>query len=88
MRKKYVFLLLNIFILMSFQSAFSQKKKSIKKLNLKSVTESVISVEEGKSKSLKDSYSVFDKRGNLVSEIKYNADGSIRKKTISKYDTM
>lgn len=86
MKKNYIFLLLNVFLLLNFQSAFSQKKKSIKKLNLKSVTESVISVEEGKSKTLKDSYTGFDKNGNVLSEIKYNADGSIRKKTMNKYD--
>ena len=86
MKKKHFIIFLNIFLFLSIQTAYSQKKKSVKKLNLKSVTESVISVEGGKNKSLKDSYTGFDKSGNVTSEIKYNSDGSIRKKTIFKYD--
>ena len=73
---KYSFLL--AFTLMTFV-CFSQKKKEIKKLGIKSqvVTETV------NGKVINDSKTVYDKNGQITEDWNYDKDGHL--KSITKY---
>ena len=67
-------------------TSFSQSKKEVKKLGIKSsvtvVTESI----EGKEKTRTDMSQKFDKNGNVIELIEYNKDGSIKKKEAQTYN--
>ncbi|CAN5331065.1 hypothetical protein BH09BAC5_BH09BAC5_26480 [soil metagenome] len=67
-------------------SLFAQSKKQIKELKIRSTTETVVTFKEGKEVSnYKSAYSVYDKDGNTISDISYNADGSVKRKETTKY---
>jgi len=66
--------------------SIAQSKKEIKKYKIKSITETISIMEKGKSIVYKDHYILFDKNGEIVEEIEYNRDGSVKKKQLVKYD--
>ena len=80
--------LIFITCLLVFMSSitFAQKKKTLKEYDIKSITETITNIENGKSYTTKESSITLYKNGNPIIEIKYNKDGSIKKKTITKYD--
>jgi|ERR1035437_3820722 hypothetical protein len=88
MRTFFLNLLVFSFLLLvsSQGEVFSQKKKEIKLNKIKTTTESITETNAGKEVTYKDTYSSFDKNGNILEEIKYNSDGTIKKKTVTKYD--
>ncbi|HEU4719226.1 MAG TPA: hypothetical protein VFU15_15385 [Bacteroidia bacterium] len=66
--------------------SFAQSKKQIKDLKIKSVTETVTLYKDGKETSTyKASYKTFDKDGNVLSDITYNPDGSVRRQETNTY---
>jgi len=67
-------------------ASFSQKKKDIKKDKIKSTTETITKIENGKEVTYKDSYTSFDKNGNIIEEINYNKDGTVKKRHTSRFD--
>ena len=70
-----VFLLNNTLI-------YAQGKKTIRKFNIRVEIETV---KEGNS-TYKSEQRLYDVNGNEVEFIKFNKDGSIKKKVVSKYD--
>ncbi len=62
--------------------ATAQGKKTIRKFSIKKETETVT---EGTT-TYKDGYVIYNNNGNPIEEVKYNKDGTIKKKTTSKYD--
>lgn len=65
----------------------SQSKKEVKENKIKSTLENVTIIENGKEITYKDTYTEFDKNGNIVAQTEYNKDGSVKKKITSKYDS-
>ena len=61
-------------------TSFSQGKKDVKKLKIKSTTVVVTDLSDGNEKTRTDSYEKFDKDGNVTELIEYSKDGSIKKK--------
>lgn len=70
-----------------FSSAlFAQSKKLIRELKIKGATETTIIYKDGKEISnYKSESSTFDKNGNTILNIEYNADGSVKRKETTKY---
>lgn len=83
MRFMKIFLVSLFFILPLL--SFSQSKKDVKEHEIKSVSETVL-VNDGSK--YKDSYTVFDKSGNMIEEILYNPDGTVKKRHTMKYDKL
>src|ERR1035437_3027061 len=88
MRTSFLYLTLFsfLFIVSSEEKVFSQNKKEIQRNTIKSTTESVTETVAGEEVTYKDTYSTFDKKGDVLEEIKYNHDGTIYKKVTTKYD--
>lgn len=70
-----------------FCSVNAQSKKEVKDNKIKTVTEQVSATEGGKEVQYKDSYTTFDKNGNVTEQTEYNRDGSVKKKLVIKYDS-
>ena len=68
--------------------AFAQSKKDVKENDIKSSTENTTVVENGKETFYKDTYTAFDKSGNMIEEIIYNPDGTVKKRHTMKYDKL
>lgn len=66
---------------------FAQSKKEVKENKIKSTLESVTIIENGKETTYKDTYTEFDKNGNIIAQTEYNRDGTIKRKVTSKYDS-
>jgi len=83
-KKIYIFVLVLI-ISVNFLSA--QSKKDIRNNKIESETATITYTENGKDITFKDSYTVYDKNGNVIEQTEYNRDGNIKSKTINKYDS-
>lgn len=79
---------ISLFLLTFFGTGFSQSKKEIKKNKILSVTEWTIKMEDGKEITYKESYTAYDKNGNVTENTEYNKDGSIKKKETAVYDNL
>ena len=66
--------------------AFSQSKKQVKSLGIKSSMETITDKVDGKDNTYKDLFKVYDKNGNLIEETEYKKDGNIKKRSTWKYD--
>ena len=78
-----------LFISFFVASAFAQSKKDMKKVNkfdVKSMTETITEMEDGKEITYKDTYTAFDKNGNVIEKDEYHKDGSLKYKSFAKYD--
>jgi hypothetical protein len=64
---------LSVFILMS-ASAFSQKKKELKKYGVKAI----IVTEAHGAKTVNDSKTIYDANGEVIEEVNYDKDGNIK----------
>ncbi len=83
-KKNYIFSIL-LFLSFSF-GAFSQSKKDIRNNKIVSETAVITITESGKEISYKDSYTLYDKNGNVIEQTEYNRDGSIKNKETNKFD--
>jgi predicted mannosyl-3-phosphoglycerate phosphatase (HAD superfamily) len=77
--------LLSLIILFTV-SVSAQSKKDIRNNKIVSELCTISVTENGKDISYKDSYTVYDKNGNIVEQTEFNRDGSIKFKEINKYD--
>ena len=69
-------------------SAQTKKEKKIfKTFKVKSVTENVTEIINGKETTRKDSYTSFDKDANVISKEEYRKDGTLKHKETAKYDS-
>lgn len=69
-----------------YQHAFSQSKKLIKNLKIKTVTETTTISKNGKSTIYKSSFTSYSKGAKLTNKTEYNTDGSILQKETATYD--
>ena len=70
--------------------AFSQSKKerkTIKTYGVKSITENVTELINGKETTRKDSYTVYDKNVNVILNEEYRKDGTLKRRETAKYDS-
>ena len=74
-----------VFIHLIGITGFAQSKKSILKNKIKSITENLTVYENGKEIAYKDSYTLFNKEGEILVETNYNKDGSIKKQSTYQY---
>lgn len=78
---------LTIILVSSYLNAsFAQGKKDIKKNKMKTITEFVTVIENGNEISYKAYYVVFNKNAEIIEEIEYSSNGTIKKKETTKYD--
>lgn len=83
------YILLILFLLPFYSNiCTAQSKKKIKKNQVSSKTEWQSAVNnKGKESSYKSAYLRYDKRGNILEEIIYNPDGTVKKVEIFKYNS-
>ena len=84
---KYFFL---VGILLTSFSVFGQskkEKKAIKTYGIKSVTENVTEIVNGKETTRKDSYTAYDKSANITTKEDYRKDGILKHRETTKYDS-
>lgn len=65
--------------LMFVGSLYSQSKKKIREHKIISETTYNLKIIDGKEVSIKDSYEVYDKNGNVIEQTEYNKEGAIKK---------
>ena len=82
-QKTWTFLLLALIIC---NWSYAQSKKKIRKNQVDSKTEWTYIYNKGKEQAYKSAYVNYDKRGNILKEITYKPDGTIKKKETFKYD--
>ncbi len=76
------------FLFIQAQWCFSQSSKKVKNFRIKSTTEWIILYNGNeKLEPRKDTYTAFDKEGNVIEKIEYNKDGSVKKKETSVFDS-
>ena len=80
------FLLGGIFLAVCFANSFSQSKKDVRKYGIKSVTEMMTEIDNGKEVTFKSSFTSFDKNGFVAKKTDYHRDGTVKKEVTSKYD--
>ena len=80
-------LLLSFILIFSVVSLFAQSKKEIKSNKIKSSTEVHIIAGHEKDSTYKDTYQAFDKDGNTIEEIKFNPNGTVKKRRTFKFDS-
>ena len=74
----------------AFFSVFAQNKKErkiIKSYGIKSVTENVTEIVNGKEVTRKDSYTAYDKNANITVSEEYRKDAMLKHKETAKYDS-
>ena len=64
--------------LLSWGTVFSQSKKDIKKNKVKTVSVSKTFTKDGKEITLKESFNKYDADGNMVEEINYDENGTVK----------
>ena len=74
-------------MLITTNLCIAQGKKDIKKNKIKSITELITVTDNNKTNSYKEQYTAFNKNGEIIEEIEFNKDGSIKKKATVKYDS-
>ncbi|TND07633.1 MAG: hypothetical protein FD123_3185 [Bacteroidetes bacterium] len=74
-------------LLFAFSPVLAQSKKEIKSYKIKTMIETVTSSNSGKETSYKAEYRAFDKEGNTTEHTEYNADGSIKRKELNKFNS-
>jgi hypothetical protein len=84
MNKIKLFPILGFMLVSLFVSA--QSKKDIRENKILSETTYTTSYENGKEVSYKDTYTVYDKNGNVIEETEYTKTGDIKRKETNKYN--
>jgi glycogen debranching enzyme len=82
-KSKNILSLLLIFISLF---SFAQSKKDIRNNKIASETAMITVTENGKEITYKDSYTIYDKNGNVIEQTEFNRDGSIKNKETNKFD--
>ncbi len=67
-------------------SVSAQSKKDIKNNKVKSITENITVVENGKTSNYKSQYTVYDKGGNVIERTEFMPDGTVKKKETFVFD--
>jgi hypothetical protein len=77
------------FILFLFVTTLiaAQNKKEIRENKIVSETSTITVIENGKETTYKDSYTVYDKNGNVTEQTDYSKEGGIKRKETNKYNT-
>jgi hypothetical protein len=75
------------FFTFSVYSQSKKEKKAIKTWGIKSVTEMVTENVNGKEIIRKDSYTTYDKNGDITYNEEYRKDGTLKHKESEKYDS-
>lgn len=75
MLKKFTVLFLMMLMILS---ASAQKKNTVKRNNIKSVTEYKQDMEKSNAPKIKEAYTLFDDEGNVLEEINYDAVGKVK----------
>ncbi len=84
MKLKFISTLALCFFIAS--GSFAQGKKDVKKYKIKSITEFVSSVENGKEANYKAYYIAFNKDGEVLEETEFSSNGAVKKKSTTKFD--
>lgn len=87
MMRTIISLFIIVFISFSSYSQSKKEKKAIKTWGIKSITEFVTEIVNGKETTRKDSYKTFDKNANLTYSEEYFKDGKLKHKETNKYDS-
>ena len=85
MKLKIIFAL--IFTGYCINQANAQGKKDIKKTKMKAMAEFVTIPENEKEITYKTYYVAFNKNADIIEEVEYYSNGSIKKKVTTKYDS-
>lgn len=81
--RNLLFLVLVCFLTTNIQA---QSKKDIRLYKIKGVTETTVVYEGGKEvANYRSEVKKFDKEGNVIENVTYNRDGSVRRKEAAKY---
>jgi hypothetical protein len=75
-----------ILFLLVATSIAAQSKKDIRENKIVSETSTITVTESGKESTYKDSYTVYDKIGNVTEQTEYNKDGTIKRKETNKFN--
>lgn len=75
-----------LFFLLSSFYLSAQSKKDLRENKILSETTYTTSYENGKEVSYKDTYTVYDKNGNVIEETEYAKNGDIKRKETNKYN--
>ena len=67
--------------------SYSQSKKKIKELNIKTITETTTVIDFGKKITYKSSFTSYNKKAKLTEKTEYNRNGSIIRKETAKYNS-
>jgi hypothetical protein len=84
MKTKKLFLLAALCVITTIVSA--QSKKDIRENKIVSETSTISITENGKEIIYKDSFTVYDKQGNIIEQTDYNKEGGIKRKETNKYN--
>jgi hypothetical protein len=84
MKIQFIYTLALVFSIVS--GSFGQGKKDVKKYKIKSITEFVSSVENGKEANYKAYYIAFNKDGEVLEETEFSSNGAVKKKSTTKFD--
>ena len=76
-----------IMLVLFSSSTYSQSKRQIKELHIKTITETTTVMYKGNKTSYKSSFMSFNKKGKQTSKIEYNVDGNFTKKETATYDS-
>ncbi len=71
----------------SIYSQNKKEKKEVKSFKIKSITETITEIENGKEATRKDIYTAFDKNANIIEKESYKKDGSLKHKETTRYDS-
>ena len=66
------------FVIVIFSSGFSQTKKEVKKLKIKSSVVTVTETIDGKEKTFTETSQKWDKNSNVIEDVEYNKNGTIQ----------
>jgi len=83
----YLRIITSIFVIIYTLSIRAQSKKDIRNNKISSITSITSTYENGKEVNYKDSYIAYDKNGNIIEEIEYFINGSIKSKKTYKYNS-
>lgn len=89
---KQIFLLSILILIVNYSfSQYTPKKKDIKDNTIQAMTiwKSKYTYQSGQAKETKykDSYTRYDRQGEIIEEVEYNPDGTIKNKIIYKNDS-
>lgn len=73
-------------LLLLSHSLFSQSRRTVRELGIKTVSAEQTEYKNGAVESGRNTFMSYDKKGNLLLEIEYNSDSTFRKKELNEYN--